>query len=140
MGDAYSDHGHVVCNEAGEPYRPSTLTKLWSAAIRDLDVPQVRLHDSRHTCATLMHLENVPIAIRRVVGAHRRLLHTPHLRPRPARRIARGRTKPYPLTRQHRGLIRTPDQSWVEPLCKGNKDCHGFQRHSRSSSARATNS
>jgi len=63
MGDAYSDHGHVVCNEAGEPYHPSTLTKLWSAAIRDLDVPQVRLHDARHTCATLMHLQNVPIAM-----------------------------------------------------------------------------
>src|SRR6476661_3692225 len=63
MGDAYSDHGHVVCNEAGEPYHPSTLTKLWSAAIRDLDVPQVRLHDARHTCATLMHPQNVPIAM-----------------------------------------------------------------------------
>ncbi len=63
MGDAYSDHGYVVCNEAGEPYHPSTLTKLWSAAIRSLDVPQVRLHDARHTCATLMHLQNVPIAM-----------------------------------------------------------------------------
>src|SRR4029077_17527223 len=58
---------------------------------------------------------------RRVVGAHRRLLHAPHLRARPARGIARGGTKPYPLTRQHRGLIRTPDRSWVEPFCKGDK-------------------
>ena len=65
MGDAYSDHGHVVCYEAGEPYHPSTLTKFWSAAIRALDVPQLRLHDARHTCATLMlmHLQNVPIAM-----------------------------------------------------------------------------
>jgi integrase len=59
MGDAYSDHGHVVCNEAGEPYHPSTLTKLWSAAIRDLDVPQVRLHNARHTCATLMQVRGI---------------------------------------------------------------------------------
>jgi integrase len=63
LGDAYSDEGYVVCNEAGEPYHPSTLTKMWSAAISGLDVPQVRLHDARHTCATLMHLHNVPIAL-----------------------------------------------------------------------------
>jgi integrase len=63
LGDAYSDQGFVVCNEAGEPYHPSTLSTLWQAAIRDLDVPQIRLHDARHTCATLMHLQGVPIAL-----------------------------------------------------------------------------
>ena len=36
---------------------------MWAAAVRDLDVPQIRLHDARHTCATLMHLQNVPIAL-----------------------------------------------------------------------------
>jgi integrase len=63
LGEAYLDLGYVVCNEAGEPYHPSTLSRLWQAAIRDLDVPQVRLHDARHTCATLMHLQGVPIAL-----------------------------------------------------------------------------
>ena len=63
LGEAYMDLGYVVCNEAGEPYHPSTLSRLWQAAISDLDVPQVRLHDARHTCATLMHLQGVPIAL-----------------------------------------------------------------------------
>ena len=45
------------------PYHPSTLSTLWQAAIRNLDVPQIRLHDARHTCATLMHLQGVPIAL-----------------------------------------------------------------------------
>jgi len=63
LGEAYSDQGNVVCNEAGEPYPPSTLSTLWQAAIRDLNVPQIRLHDARHTCATLMHLQGVPIAL-----------------------------------------------------------------------------
>jgi integrase len=63
LGEAYADLGFVVCNEAGEPYHPSTLSALWQAAIRDLDVPQIRLHDARHTCATLMHLQGVPIAL-----------------------------------------------------------------------------
>lgn len=63
LGEAYTDRGHVVCNEAGEPYHPSTLSTMWQSAIRDLDVPQIRLHDARHTCATLMHLQGVPIAL-----------------------------------------------------------------------------
>jgi integrase len=63
LGEAYMDLGYVVCNEAGEPYHPSTLSTMWQAAIKNLDVPQVRLHDARHTCATLMHLQGVPIAL-----------------------------------------------------------------------------
>ncbi len=65
LGEAYSDRGgYVVCNEAGEPYHPSTLSTLWQAVIRDLNVPpQIRLHDARHTCAMLMHLQGVPIAL-----------------------------------------------------------------------------
>jgi integrase len=63
LGEAYADLGYVVCNEAGEPYHPSTLSTLWQAAIRGLDVPQIRLHDARHTCATLMHMQGVPIAL-----------------------------------------------------------------------------
>lgn len=63
LGEAYSRRGYVVCNEAGEPYHPSTLSTMWQAAIKNLDVPQVRLHDARHTCATLMHLQGVPIAL-----------------------------------------------------------------------------
>jgi integrase len=63
LGEAYASLGYVMCNEAGEPYHPSTLTTMWQAAIKNLDVPQVRLHDARHTCATLMHLQGVSIAL-----------------------------------------------------------------------------
>jgi integrase len=63
LGEAYTDGGYVVCNEAGEPYHQSTLSTLRQAAIRGLDVPQIRLHDARHTCATLMHLQGVPIVL-----------------------------------------------------------------------------
>ncbi len=63
MGTAYNDNGYVLCNEAGEPYHPSTLSKLWNAGIAPLDVPKLRLHDARHTCATLMTLQKVPIVL-----------------------------------------------------------------------------
>jgi integrase len=76
LGEAYADQGFVVCNEAGEPYHPSTLSTLWQAAIRDLDVPQIRLHDARHTCATLMHLQGVPIALVAACLGHADVLFT----------------------------------------------------------------
>ena len=34
--EAYVDLGYVVCNEAGEPYHPSTLSTMWQAAIKNL--------------------------------------------------------------------------------------------------------
>jgi integrase len=63
LGEAYAGLDYVVCNEAGEPYHPSSLSTMWQGAIKNLAVPQVRLHDARHTCATLMHLQGVPIAL-----------------------------------------------------------------------------
>ena len=85
LGEAYAGLGYVVCNEAGEPYHPSTLSTMWQAAIKNLDVPQVRLHDARHTCATLMHLQGVPIALGGgLAGPCRRLVHSSDVRPRPA--------------------------------------------------------
>ena len=56
-------HIHSPIPRAGEPYHPLTLSAPWQAAIRNLDVPQIRLHDARHTCATLMHLQAGPIAL-----------------------------------------------------------------------------
>lgn len=63
VGAAYADLDFVVCNEAGEPYHPDTLTKLWTRAVASAKVPHIRLQDARHTCATTMHLQGVPIAV-----------------------------------------------------------------------------
>jgi len=63
IGAAYNDQGYVVCNEAGEPYHPDTLSKMWAKAIKAAGVPHIRLQDARHTCGTLMHHDGVPAAI-----------------------------------------------------------------------------
>ena len=47
LGEAYSELGYVVCNEAGEPYHPSTMSTMWQSAIKNLDVPQIRLRRRR---------------------------------------------------------------------------------------------
>jgi len=63
MGVAYQSSGYVVVDEAGQALSPHALTSRWSRMLKAVGVSRVRLHDARHTCGTLMHLENVPIAV-----------------------------------------------------------------------------
>lgn len=48
LGTPYADLGYVVCNEAGQPYHPDTLSKMWANAVAAAGVPRIRLHDARH--------------------------------------------------------------------------------------------
>lgn len=63
LGAAYNPSGYVVVDEAGQPLSPHALTSRWSRMLTTAAVSPVRLHDARHTCARLMHLEGVPIAV-----------------------------------------------------------------------------
>jgi hypothetical protein len=38
LGEAYAGLGYVVCNEAGEPSHPSTLSTMWQTAIKNLTI------------------------------------------------------------------------------------------------------
>lgn len=49
---------------SGAALSPDTVSDYWAAACAKAGVKRIRLHDARHTCGTLMHLEhNVPVAI-----------------------------------------------------------------------------
>ena len=50
---AWIGDGHVFARENGEPLVPNRVTKLFDQAVRAVDVPRIRLHDLRHTWATL---------------------------------------------------------------------------------------
>jgi integrase len=63
LGAAYQSSGYVVVDETGRPLSPHALTSRWSRLLAAAGLPAVRLHDARHTCGTLMHLEGVPIAV-----------------------------------------------------------------------------
>lgn len=54
---------YVVSNEAGRPYHPQVLSRYWREAVESAGVRHIKLHAARHTCATLMHLSGVPVAI-----------------------------------------------------------------------------
>ena len=53
LGPAWVDSGYVFCGVGGAALHPDTITATFKSIIRDLDVPQIRLHDLRHTSATL---------------------------------------------------------------------------------------
>lgn len=63
LGEAWTDSGYVVIDPAGEPLSPGALSSRWVHAVARAKVSTIRLHDARHTCATLMHLRGVPIAV-----------------------------------------------------------------------------
>lgn len=63
LGPGYGEWDYVVSNEAGGAYNPVTLTARWAKALGAAGVRRIRLHDARHTCATLMHLNGVPMAV-----------------------------------------------------------------------------
>jgi integrase len=63
LGKAHADSGYVAINEAGEPYTPDTLTRMWHKLTKTVDVRPIRLHDARHSCGTALHLRGVPMAV-----------------------------------------------------------------------------
>jgi integrase len=63
LGASHADSGYVAVNEAGEPYTPDTLTRMWIKATKAAGVRRIRLHDARHSCGTALHLRGVPLAV-----------------------------------------------------------------------------
>ncbi|OZE96456.1 hypothetical protein CH300_27995 [Rhodococcus sp. 15-1154-1] len=55
--------GHYLRLPSGEAVHPNLLTFRWKKVLKAAGLKSVRLHDARHTCATLMHLQGVPIAV-----------------------------------------------------------------------------
>ena len=60
-----SDYASLAAEQVDlRRYHPDTVSDYWAAACAKAGVKRIRLHDARHTCGTLMHLEhNVPVAI-----------------------------------------------------------------------------
>ncbi len=63
IGTAYDSGKYVVSDEIGRPVDPSRTSHEWHRVCDAAGVRHLRLHDARHTCGTLLHLQNVPIAI-----------------------------------------------------------------------------
>ena len=53
LGPAWTDSGYVFVDEAGVEYHPHRFTKTFEDAVKRTGVPTIRLHDTRHTMASL---------------------------------------------------------------------------------------
>jgi len=53
LGGAYGDQGLVICQPDGTPMHPKTLSYRFTRASRRSGLPTIRLHDLRHSHATL---------------------------------------------------------------------------------------
>lgn len=52
-GEAWQASGHVFVREDGSPWHPDRISKLFDQAVKAAPVPRIRLHDLRHSWATL---------------------------------------------------------------------------------------
>jgi integrase len=62
-GTRYQDSGYVIVNESGAALYPDTLSGKWDELTEAAKVRRITLHEARHTCGTLMHLQGVPVAV-----------------------------------------------------------------------------
>ena len=60
-GAAYSDSGLIAVNELGAPVRPEWYADTFRRHARAAGVPDIRLHDARHTAASLMLSMGYPV-------------------------------------------------------------------------------
>jgi integrase len=69
-GDLWSENGLIFASESGEPLdRRYITTHRFKPLLKRSGLPQIRFHDLRHTCATLLLTKNVnPKVVSEVLG------------------------------------------------------------------------
>jgi integrase len=62
-GELWTDHGLVFCQPTGRPIDPRADWGEWKTLLAAGGVRDARLHDARHTAATLLLVEGVPARV-----------------------------------------------------------------------------
>jgi integrase len=89
-GAAYTDTGLVVVNEIGVPVRPETYGDLFHLHAAAAKLPRIRLHDARHSAASLLASIGTPIVVAAgLLGHHPNVYATvyAHLYPEDKERV-----------------------------------------------------
>jgi integrase len=61
VGPEWTDSGHVFTTPTGAPLDPSTLRKAFKRLLVAAELPPVRFHDLRHSAASLLLAQGVPM-------------------------------------------------------------------------------
>lgn len=62
-GNDYLDSDLVFCKENGEPLHPQTYSQAFERIVAKSDLPPIRLHDLRHTHATIALRAGIPTKV-----------------------------------------------------------------------------
>ncbi len=69
LGSDYEDSGYVFVREDGKPYRINSVTEHFKELLEKYGLPRIRLHDLRHTFASILYAQKVDIkAISEALG------------------------------------------------------------------------
>lgn len=63
LGDRFCDRDFVIAERDGSPVHPDRLTKLFQQAVKASGVRRIRLHDLRHTHASLALQAGIPVKV-----------------------------------------------------------------------------
>jgi integrase len=63
LGSGYRDSDLVFARENGDPVHPDYFSQTFDRTVKRLGLPKIRLHDLRHTHATLGLKAGVPIKV-----------------------------------------------------------------------------
>jgi integrase len=66
----WQDNGLVFCQVDGRPVDPRSDHRAWRTLLADAGVRQARLHDARHTAATLLLQQGVPARVAMEILGH----------------------------------------------------------------------
>lgn len=62
-GDRWQEHGLVFATSVGTPMDAHNVRKDFVAVLREAGLPEVRFHDLRHSAASLMLNNNIPVLV-----------------------------------------------------------------------------
>jgi hypothetical protein len=75
-GDSWQDGDLVFATPVGTPLDHSNVTKAFQALLKTLKLPPMRLHDLRHTCASLLVGQGVHLKVIQDVLGHSQITLT----------------------------------------------------------------
>lgn len=73
LGPAWEDHGLVFTSTVGTVVEPRNLARLFNRLTAEAGVRRIRVHDLRHTCASLLLAQGVPPRVVMDVLGHSQL-------------------------------------------------------------------
>lgn len=62
-GVAFNDTDFVCCSDDGSYRNPETVYCAFKTMLTKADLPDMRFHDLRHSCATILLNEDVPLEV-----------------------------------------------------------------------------